>query len=128
MITRVYKLYSNAASTTNAAAQLIIQQSGLITGVVFTGYSVGDAGGSVIDNELSFSSTGQQQTSDTVGPIAMHTKEVAFTAAGSCVRSQQLTVTNLAIPVQSGDRLYLNVYNPDNQPQTETCFIYVLQK
>lgn len=127
MQTRVYKLYTAAGSTTNAAAQVIIQQRGTIVGVLMTGWIEPDANGAFVGIELSFGSTGQMSTNDTLGPIAEHRKQGFFTAAGTGSMSEGVSVMGLNIPVNSGDRLYLNVLNGDSVSQGEAVYVYVNQ-
>lgn len=124
--TRVYKLYGANNADTNALASLIIQQTGVITAIV--GHITRESGAAQTNavGELSFSSVGQTATNDTVGPIFAVTTLGAFTAAGSVNQTNVGHVSNIAIPVQSGDRLYLNLKMSGAAQTYVTFFVYVL--
>lgn len=105
---RVLKLYSAATSTTNAAANIQFPRRGRIVGVKWSLYAnVTTTAGSAI-YELSFGNSGQQTTNDTVGPIDHAVVGMLVGAAGAA-RNDLNQFTPMNVPVNAGDRIYLNV-------------------
>lgn len=125
-LTKVYKLYCAVSADTNAAAQVTIQRSGRIVAI-----SLGCALDSVTDNssaavELSFSSSAQAATNDTVGPVAMVRPWNNFTTSGNtCPSVDRSNLSGLNIPVSAGDRLYINVDGSGTYTAYVDCFVYV---
>lgn len=108
MITKVRKLYASGTSTTNAAAQIDILRDGIIHGLLFSVRMATTTDGSSARWELSFASTSQLATNDTVGPIASVALTYEIATSGGMDLAKVVPITGLAIPVRSGDRLYIH--------------------
>lgn len=122
MVTKVYKLYASTAAS--AAASLIIQRRGSITAIKWSAILDSTADNNNIDVELSFTPTGQLSTNDTVGPIDQVKLINNVGAAGSTQFGINQVTNGLAIPVNAGDRLYLNAAGTAG---SITCFVYVAE-
>lgn len=107
MRTRIYKLYATGTATTNALANLIIQRPALITAVSWVVAVSAGTVGNRVELELSFASTGQLATNDTIGPISGHNVSALLTTSG-VEQGSSFCHSGLAIPASQGDRLYLH--------------------
>lgn len=106
---RVLKLYAASATTTNAAAQVQFPRRGRIKGVLFTNGMTAGADGTTIVGELSFSSTGQQTTNDTIGPIAGFEHRQRWIAGLNTAMVSMNVYIPMDVPVNAFDRVYLNL-------------------
>lgn len=124
MVTKAYKLYT--ATAANAAASLIIQRRGVITAIKWAAQLDNSGDNTGLNAELSFTPTGQVTTNDTIGPIDQ-VKGIQNVGAAGVSWTAVNTVTNgLAIPVNAGDRLYLNT-GACSATADITCFVYVAE-
>lgn len=123
---RVYKLYSASTSTTNAAANIQIARKGRIRAILWAKQATLTTTGAVHSGELSFGSTSQQATNDTIGPISQCSVSLQFTTSGAYMASQNVHQSGLDIPVNAGDRLYLNdVVAGTCSGHTSNVYLYV---
>lgn len=103
---KVYKLY--ATTTGNGVATLSIAKAGKITAISFTGSGI--AGAALTDAETAEvalnTATQMLTTNDTVTSLGAATMS-GNVNAGSCVVNH--AIVGIAIPVQAGDRLVLNI-------------------
>lgn len=109
MATRIYKLYGTTGSDTNALAQLTIQRPGSIVAVWWAGYANSTSDNSGCRVELSFTSTSQIGTNDTVGPISECNIHQNLVTSGLVTNHVNSLHAGLNVPVQAGDRLYMNI-------------------
>lgn len=103
-----YQLYATGTATTAAAAMWDARNDGTIRGIHLNVVATGaNAGGGGI--ELSFGSTANHTTNDTMGVIAsLYVHGESNATPVSAVES--VFLDNLDIPLQAGERLYVHLY------------------
>lgn len=125
--TRAYKLTASVSADTNAAASIIIQQTGWITAILGIVRQTGTiADGDAARAELSFASTSNLGTNDSVGPIFQVENEASLVTSGMAQVATQQDITGIMIPVSSGDRLFVNIDITGTTTCTVTFYVYVL--
>lgn len=127
MHTRIYKLYATASADTNAAAQVVFQRPGLITSILLDGYLDALADDTGAQVELSFSSTRQLATNDTVGPIAQASLWGNITTSGAVNNDKTVVLTNIAVPVLEGDRCYMHFEITGTTAIFMAAYLYVAE-
>lgn len=110
MHVKTRKLYASIGATSNDAAHLDVQRRSVLRGIQWsiTNSTAAPAAGDYVLAELSFSSTAQTATSDTVGVVSMAGGNVNFTTSGNGFGGNHVFHGPTAIPLEQGDRLYLN--------------------
>lgn len=126
MRTKVYKLYANTATSSNAAASIIVQRDGYIHAIAGNMAADNTADGSSFLAELSTQSVSQATTNDTLGVLFALREYHNSGAAGTFLSGKSSSVSGLAIPVKAGDRLYLNTSQTAVNLYTE-FFVYVAE-
>lgn len=121
------KLYASISATSNDAAHLDVQRSGVIRMVQWciTNSTAAPAAGDYVLAELSFSSTAQTATSDAVGILSMATGDSNFTTSGNGFSGLVASVGPTAIPVRQGDRLYLNAVEAGSSTWLVSVIIHI---
>lgn len=107
MQTRIYKLSASAVADSAGAANITVQQNGIVSAVLID--QVGLLGAAVDGRqtcEVSFTNQSGVGTNDTIGQIAQ--ASVSGMIASSAT-SAGCHVGNIAVPVRAGDRINLNV-------------------
>jgi len=106
---KTYRLYAAITASINAAAQLDITRKGRIVGVN-TALVVDGAPttGDYLRAEVSFSNAAQPTTNDAANIIAEFGFGGFLTTSGAGWLNGNAAAGPLSIPVQVGDRIYLN--------------------
>lgn len=114
---RAYKLYASGVATASAVSNLTIPRNGLITSIQWNGVGVsGAAGSSGIRSELSTSSVSTIAQNDTPGN-SLSTFSYGSNVASTTMQGN-LVATNLGIPVNAGDKLYIHQTTIGTAPNT----------
>lgn len=127
MQTRVYKLYANVSADTNAASQLVFQRPGLITAIFAALLLNGTADNDLGQMEISFASTRQLTTNDTIGPIFQVGVLQNLTTSGVFHGQVNQGISGLAIPVDQGVRAYLHTEITGTVNLDCAAYLYVLE-
>ena len=103
-----YQLYATGTATTAAAAMFDCRNDGVIRGIHLNTVCVGAAAGGG-GLELSFGSTANHTTNDTMGVIA--SQYVYGDVNATTARADGSTyLADVDIPVQAGERIYMHLY------------------
>lgn len=129
MRTTIYKLYANFTSSQNGLASLTIPRGGRITAITGRLRVVGPANAAQVLAELSFLPTAQATVNDARGVLAEVGYSFAMTTSGASPTDEHVVLTGIAIPVNVGDRLYVNttVSGSVSSGTSVAYFVYVTE-
>lgn len=123
MGTKTYKLLATVTGTTNAAASLKITRAGTITGIAFALDLLGGAGVSRLQYELSKQNTSSLAVNDTPDVVLA---SASIASPNAVHAAENALIAGLAIPVEIGDSLYINVlFTGAVAPNGANCNCYV---
>jgi len=124
---KVYKMYAQAMTSTDAAASYDVQEDGEICSVLLdiigtADDALNDGGGS----EVSFASVSGFSTNDTRASIVGGRQNQGFlTSGGGPVgKSVFITFAPYGIPVAAGERLYLHIIVTGTSTITCSAWVY----
>jgi hypothetical protein len=119
----LYRLYGAGTTSTDGLAALDIRDSGMLYGIAWDAYFEAAAARYGVV-ELSFAPTNQVSSNDVTQVIS--TVTFAVIAAAQATRSS-IVLGDIEIPVNAGERLYLNLYS-SGVLTTMKCFCTILVK
>lgn len=128
MKTRVYRLYGQATATTNSLAQLDIRAPGIITAVRIALSVPSLPNGLQAQAEVSFSSQNLVLTNDPLGPIAMVEVCNLLTTSGAVMTVRDSFISNIAIPVDPSNRLYLHLLTDSGATHRLWAALFVAER
>ncbi len=108
MPSRRYQIYSNTVTSASNTTNIEIARDGFITSVLWTLWALGGAG---VDSRLAYEVSLQGVTQIITNDADRVISGVAAGAqVASSVREVNVLDAGLRLPVNAGDRLYLNVF------------------
>jgi len=124
----VYKLFSSETASGDAQASIDIQRDGHIVGIsgdlAGAGCDALGDGGSV---ELSFGSTGGFASNDTKASLLTLRAFQQFLTSGGGPVTKRADISNLAIAVAAGERMYLHFEVAGSGPTIyATVYVFVM--
>lgn len=124
---RVLKLYAAVSADTDNAAYVVLPNPGRIVAVSWHSEITSALAVSSAKLELSFSGVRQTTTNDATGPISMHNCGTTVLTSGGAEAGSNSMLTGISIPVNSGDRLFVNAEITGTITLNFNCFIYVAE-
>lgn len=118
----VYKLYSAALG--DAVASLEFRGEGIITAIWGHGEADLDADGELWAMELSFGSTSQMVSNDSTAAVWSMRHRIFVGAAGQTAGSEHGGLSNIRVPYQAGERIFMHVSATGPAAGNWTIYLY----